>query len=128
MQSGDFYWFALFVAINTLLLLLLGMNVSRLRISKKIPYGDGENKQLIQAIRAHGNGVEHILIFGMAILALSLLEAENVMLASLVTAFTVSRCLHAYGMLFRKFNARRLGAGLTFFLQGVVVITLFVNL
>lgn len=127
-MEGDFYWFALFVAFNTLLLLLLGLNVSRLRISLKIPYGDGDNREMKQAIRTHGNGVEHSIVFGMAILALSLLDANVNMQAALVIVFCGARLVHAYGMLKQVFNARRIGAALTFLLQGLVVIALFVTI
>lgn len=127
-MSGDIYWFALFVACNALLLLMLGVNVSRLRISLKIPFGDGDNKAMKQAIRTHGNGVEHCTIFGMAVLALSLLGANATLQASLVIVFTGARLLHAYGMLSRVFNARRVGAGLTFLLQGLAVIALFMTI
>lgn len=35
----DFFWFGLFVLLNGLLLLGLAINISRLRMTRKIPYG-----------------------------------------------------------------------------------------
>ena len=128
LETADFTWFSIFVALNTLLLLLLSLNISRLRIINKIANGDGDNKTLRQAIRAHGNGIEHTPIYGLAILALSFLQLGTSWLATLVLAFTVARLLHAYGMLFKHFNARRVGSSLTFLLQGISVVALFLCL
>jgi len=126
--TAGFTWFAIFVALNTLLLLMLTLNISRLRIANKIANGDGENKTLRQAIRAHGNGIEHTPIYGLAILALSFLQLGTSWLAALVFAFTGARLVHAYGMLFKNFNARRVGSSLTFLLQGISVVALFLCL
>ena len=120
-----FSWFAIFVALNTLLLLVLGLNISRLRMTQKIPYGDGDYRPMMQAIRAHGNGVEHTTIYGMAILAMTLMQVDSAWLATMVLTFTGARILHAYGMLYKVFTARRIGAGITFLLQGISIIVLF---
>jgi len=120
--SINFEWFAIYVAINTLILLLLGMNISRLRIKHKVSNGDGDCRPLMKAIRAHANGVEHSVLYGMAILAMALLGLNAMWLSILVMAFSVSRILHAHGMLNSNFTARRVGAGITFLLQGVSVI------
>jgi len=123
--TTTFAWFAIFVALNTLLLLVLGLNISRLRISQKIPYGDGDYRPMMQAIRAHGNGVEHTTIYGMAILAMTLMQVDSGWVATMVLTFTGARMLHAYGMLYKAFTARRIGAGITFLLQGISVVVLF---
>ena len=127
-ETTNFEWFAVFVALNTLILLILGMNISRLRMTQKIPYGDGGYRPLMQAIRAHGNGVEHTTIFALVVLALTFLDMATLGLAGLVLVFTFARLLHAYGMLYKNFNARRLGAALTFFLQGIAVLIILVSL
>jgi len=124
----DFQWFAIFVAINMIILLMLGMNISRLRVVNKVANGDGNCRPLMKAIRAHGNGVEHTSIYGMAVLALTLLGLANVWLAVFVISFVIARILHAYGMLNSQFQARRVGAGVTFILQGVSAITILLLL
>ena len=124
----DFYWFALFIALNGLLLLLLGVNVSRLRIKHKVAWGDGDNKVLMKAIRVHANGTEQVPMYGLLILALSFEKLSSLVLPALVIAFTLSRWVHAYGILFGKPIFRQGGAAITFALQSIAVIALLVNL
>ncbi len=124
----DYFWFSLFVAANGLLLLALAANVSLLRMKYKIAHGFGENKHLMKAIRVHSNGIEQVPIYGLEILALTFLGSSNLVLGCLVAAFTVSRFIHAYGMLFRSMTARQIGAGVTYLLQGVAVAVLLINL
>lgn len=99
-----------FTFANTLLVALLAMNVSRLRIREKIANGDGGNTLLKKAIRAHGNGVEHLIVVGLQVVALELSQAPASVLAALVAVFTGSRLLHAFGMLGSKFRLRQIGA------------------
>lgn len=124
----QYYWFALFTAANGLLVLILALHVSRLRIVKRIPYGGGGDTGMNQAIRAHANALEHVIIYGLMILALSLVSAPAKLLAVLVLVFTLSRLIHAYGMLARTFNARRLGAGITYLCEIAAVIALGIQL
>ena len=128
MLTPDYYWFTIFVAINSMLLLALAMNISRLRIVKKIPHGDGDNIIMKQAIRAHGNGIEHVALYGLLLLALTFVNIGNLWMSVLVIVFTATRIAHAYGMIFKNFNARRAGALLTYILQGIVIIMLLTNI
>lgn len=125
-------WFSLFVALNGLLILTLALNISRLRITEKIPYGDGDNLSMKQAIRAHANAVEHAPVYGLMLLALLILPGEQAsqagLIAALVGSFTLARFIHAYGMLGRVFNARRLGAGITYLCELALVVILFARL
>ncbi len=102
-----FYWYS---ALAVLLLILLALNVSRLRISHQVANGDGGHIGLKKAIRAHGNAVEHLLPFGLAILALSFIEIKPENLAALVFGFLGVRLLHAYSLLSATFNLRRVAA------------------
>ncbi|MFE8072275.1 MAPEG family protein [Marinobacteraceae bacterium S3BR75-40.1] len=121
-----FFWFNLFVGLNVLLITLLAMNVSRLRITQRVPHGEGDNVTVKKAIRAHGNGVEHTTVFGLAVLALQLSEAPAALLATLVLGFTAFRLVHAYGMLQSVFNARRVGAGVTYLAEIVAVVAVLI--
>lgn len=123
---ADYFWFSVFVFANVLLLTVLGINVSRVRIRERIAHGDGGNVLLKKAIRAHGNGVEHVMVFALAVLALALVQAPAAWQASLVCLFTLARVLHAWGMLAVNFPARRVGAGLTFLLELVAVFAVLV--
>lgn len=121
------FWFYLFTALNIILLTLLATNVSRVRIQERIPNGDGDNVALKRAIRAHGNGVEHVGIFGLLILALCFTRSAPALLGTLVIGFTLARVAHAWGMLGGPFNARRLGATLTFLLELLGALALIIN-
>lgn len=116
-MDNSYFWFSVFVLLNTAILFFLAANVSRLRIKLRISVGDGGNNGLIYAMRAHGNAVEQVPVFALIVLALTLLHAAPTLLAVVVTGFTLARAFHAYGMLFRSFLARRIGAGGTYLLQ-----------
>lgn len=116
-MDNNYFWFSVFVLLNTAILFLLTANVSRLRLKFRISVGDGGNNDLIYAMRAHGNAVEQVPGFALIVLALTFLHAAQTLLAVVVIVFTVVRALHAYGMLFKSFPARRIGAGGTYLLQ-----------
>lgn len=123
----NFVWFKIFAGLNGLLLTLLALNVSRIRITHKIAHGDGGSIPMKAAIRTHMNGVEHVSIFGLMLLALSLPPVSPVILPTLVLAFTLSRLVHAVGMLSKFFNLRRLGAGVTYTCEVVAAVYLLVG-
>lgn len=104
------FWFGVFTFANTLLVALLAMNVSRLRIRERVANGDGGNIALKKAIRAHGNGVEHLVVVGFQVLALELGHASDAVVGVLVILFTVSRLLHALSMLGSRFRLRQISA------------------
>ena len=122
----DFQVFTLFVAFHAVLLTLLALNVVRLRISQRIPNGDGNSIPMKKAIRAHANGVEQVVVFALVLLGLTYQAKSPELLMMLAGAFSVARLAHALGMLQPNFNARRLGAGLSFALQitGAVLLVL----
>jgi len=124
----DFYWFILVTLSNGLILLVLAINVSRLRIKNQIGRGDGGNVDLIKAISAHANGTEQVPIFSLIILSLEFTTATNALLAFLVVTFTVSRLSHAYGMLYKTPILVRIGAGTTYATQAIAIISLMINL
>lgn len=121
------FWFYLFTALNIILLTLLAVNVSRVRMQERIPNGDGDNVAMKRAIRAHGNGVEHVGIFGLLILALCFTRSAPALLGTLVIGFTLARVAHAWGMLGGPFDARRLGAAATFLLELLGALALIIN-
>lgn len=124
----DIYWFIVFTLANGLLLLALALNVSRLRMKHQIGAGDGGNDDLRRAINAHANGTEQAPIYGLIILSLELLAASGVLVASLVTVFTISRLSHAYGILYKQSGVVRFGAGLTYITQALAIAFLLVKL
>ncbi|WP_448548554.1 MAPEG family protein [Thalassotalea fusca] len=120
---NTYFWFAVLVAVNSALVLALAMNVSRLRIKHKVSLGDGGNKSLMAAIRTHSNSVEQLPIFAIVILALTLVQPAAMILPITVIGFTLSRFAHAYGMLFRAFIIRRIGAGFTYIFQAIAAVS-----
>ena len=112
-----YFWFTLFAGLHGLLLTLLAMNVSRCRIKYRVGNGDGEVRELKQAIRAHGNAVEHSLLFALLVLALCIQGQGAGLTGFLVIAFTGVRVLHALSMLQARFKLRQLTAGGTYALE-----------
>ncbi len=124
----NFIWFYAFVAFNAALLLLLAMNVSRVRMRERVAHGDGGNIALKAAIRAHGNGIEFVPMYGLLILALCMTQTPPSWVAGLVLAFSAGRVLHAIGMLTTAMQARRIGAGLSYSLMLAGVVVLSINI
>lgn len=50
-------------AVLALLLIVLSINVSRLRMRYRVSFGDAGNPLLTAAIRAHGNSLEQSMLF-----------------------------------------------------------------
>jgi uncharacterized protein len=102
-----------------LLLVLLTVNVSRLRRQKKINLGDGGDREMLAAIRAHANLVEF------APLSLLLIYMASDFYGFWTTAILsivllVARALHAGGMLGFIPQGRFLGTSSTLLLLVVV--------
>lgn len=127
-MESEYSWFVLFVVMNSAILFILTANVSRLRLKHQISVGDGGNGNLRYAIRAHSNGVEQVPIFAFIVLGLTLLHASQLALALFVVTFTVARLLHAFGMLFKSFLCRRVGASATYILQLIGTAALAIKL
>ena len=128
MNMVDYFWFSVLVAANALLLVALTVNVSRHRMKNKISLGDGDNKQLREAMRTHGNNIEQFPVFALVLLALTFLGASSTLLSGLVIGYTLSRVIHAYGMLNNHFPTRRLGMAVTYLLQLGAPVVLIVEL
>lgn len=111
--------FVIYVALNALIVTLLALNVSRNRIRHRVANGDGGKLEMKAAIRAHGNAVEHMTVFGFVVLALDFAGATPMLLGTLVALFTVSRLMHAASMLGLGFNLRRAAAGLCYLAEVV---------
>ena len=64
----------LYLAFLALLYAVLGLQVSRLRRGNRVLFGDGDNRQLRSAIRAHANFIEYVPII---VLMVALLEMSG---------------------------------------------------
>ena len=87
-----------YLAILALIFLVLGLQVSRLRRGNRVLFGDGDNRELRSAIRAHANFAEYvpIIVLMVALLETSGLPALRVHL--LMGTLLVARLLHPLGM------------------------------
>ena len=89
---------ALYAALFALLLVILMMAVIKLRRSLRIGLGDGGNRDLQRAIRAHGNAVECVPIFLLMLALFELNHGSGTMLHIFGAAFLVARVVHAWGL------------------------------
>jgi len=88
----------LYLAVLALIYLVLGLQVSRLQRGNRVLFGDGDNRELRSAIRAHANFAEYvpIIVLMVALLEMSGLPALRVHL--LMGTLLVARLLHPLGM------------------------------
>jgi uncharacterized membrane protein YecN with MAPEG domain len=95
-----------------LLTAALAINIGRLRRLKRVSLGDGGDKDLTAAIRAHGNLVEWVPL---CLLLIYLLHGPygNRNIAILAVLLTVARLAHVGGMLGFVPSGRVAGAVLT---------------
>ena len=99
LNEGALYPLALWGAFNLGLMLLLGINVSRMRFKTGVIAGTGDNAALERAIRAHGNNFEYVpgLLVGMLLLAA--LQTPAWLLHTVGGGLFLARILQADGML-----------------------------
>lgn len=88
-----------YIAINAALSVSLGILVTRMRRKEQISvlYGDN-NKNMIKAIRAHGNNTEYVPIALLILLGLGTLSAPTWIIHSFGFILTAARLAHARGL------------------------------
>ena len=99
LSEGAIYPLVLWGAFNLALMVLLGINVSRMRIKTGVIAGTGDNAELERAMRAHGNNIEYVpgLLVGMVLLAL--VQSPVWLLHTVGGVLFLGRLLQADGML-----------------------------
>ncbi|MFT3809442.1 MAG: MAPEG family protein [Micropepsaceae bacterium] len=90
--------FALYAALNGLIVLLLALNVTRVRMSTKVMIGDGGDQRLLRAFRAHANAVEYVPLILVLLGALAGMKASMLMIHIVGGLLTFGRILHAIGL------------------------------
>jgi len=118
----------LYIVLAVLLISLLAMNISRIRIQYKIANGDGNNKVLKKAIRAHVNTLEHCIPFALLLFVLKDMHLENSYMAVLSIGFIAVRIMHSYGILASSLKFRQVAAGLCYAFEIVACGTILMNL
>lgn len=106
---------ALAAAVLGLLVVVLAARVSVLRVRHKVSLGDGDNRDLARAIRAHGNTVEFVPLFLIMLLAYELIIGPCLWASIVAAGFVAGRVLFAWGMWRRALSrSRQLGAALSY--------------
>ncbi len=88
----------LYAGIVTVLVILLQINVIRQRVSGKVSLGDGGNKALERASRAHGNAIENVPL---TLILMGIIEsagAPGMAVQVFGICLVAARVLHAIGI------------------------------
>ena len=89
---------AIAASILSFLYFKLSMNVVKHRVKNEISVGDGDNEELLRAIRSQANLTEYAPIALILIACLELNHAPWILTAILAAAFVAGRILHPMGM------------------------------
>jgi len=118
---------ALFSCFLLLLIAVLGLRVSALRINNRISYGDGENRVLHAAIRAHANAIEHSTPVMIVLWMYESMMEQPTWTLVMGLIFCLARLSHAIGMSAKVFFMRRWGAALTYAIEFFLPIAFIVQ-
>lgn len=88
----------LYAALLALLMLAMAVRVMLLRRDTSIGLGDGGNRKLACAVRAHGNAMEYIPIGLILLLVLELNQTLPMLLHVFGIVLVVGRVAHALGL------------------------------
>ena len=99
----------LFTIIFIIFYLILTIITIKARKSTKVAYGDDGNKELIKAVRAHGNFFEFTVFFIISSFLLEILDANQIYVLFVNIVFLLGRIFHAYSMLKEKTLFRVIG-------------------
>ena len=99
----------LFTIIFIIFYLILTIITIKARKSTKVAYGDEGNKELIKAVRAHGNFFEFTVFFIISSFLLEILDANQLYVLFINIVFLLGRISHAYSMLKEKTLFRVIG-------------------
>jgi uncharacterized membrane protein YecN with MAPEG domain len=115
---------ALTCAVLAILLTGLSLQVSRLRIRYRQSFGDGGHKDLMLAIRAHGNTLEQSLLFGLLMLLMELTQPAWGALAAVGAVFVVARLMHTLAIFRRLLLLRQIAHVLSVLCQLALALAL----
>jgi len=116
----------LYAALLTLLILGLAVRVMLIRRRTRIGLGDGGDRSVACAIRAHGNAVEYVPLALILLLVLELDQTVPLLLHAFGIALVLARVVHAFGLSRAAGNSpgRAVGAGLTLVVIGLMALML----
>ena len=97
--QSSLYAFGFYVALNALVMLVLGILVTRARVVTKTDIGDGGKPEMAAPLRAHGNNSEWTPMCLLLMWALASLPTGSIWLIHGVgVPLTLGRILHGVGM------------------------------
>lgn len=99
----------LFTIIFIIFYLILTIITIKARRAARVEYGDGFNKDLTKAIRAHGNFFEFTVFFIISSFLLELLDGALIYIFLVNIIFFLGRISHAYSMFKEKLLFRQIG-------------------
>jgi uncharacterized membrane protein YecN with MAPEG domain len=115
---------ALYGSLNAVLNIALALRVSNLRRKHRVSVGQGESKELLVAIRVHGNNAEFVPLAIMMLLLAELCGGSSLWLHMIGGSLLVARVGHAVGMGKKAPNVPRFsGSAITW--TGIVVTALY---
>ena len=89
---------AFYTGLLAVLLLVLALRIIRLRWKLRVGIGDGGDRMMLRAVRAHGNAAEYVPITLLLLLAVELNHGNPLLLHACGVVFVGSRVLHAVGL------------------------------
>jgi uncharacterized membrane protein YecN with MAPEG domain len=116
----------IYVALATLLVLVLSTRVVVRRLSQRIGLGDGEDRELRKRIRAQANAIEYLPLALLLLGSLEWNQTQPAILHACGIVLIVARVLHGFGLSRSGgMSAGRLtGTGLTWTVMLVMAVLL----
>ncbi len=116
----------IYAAIFTLIMVGLSAYVIKMRYKHRVVLGDGGNREMLRAIRAHGNFIEYVPMALILLVILELNGGDEIVLHGLAGTLLGGRIAHLIGLNAKKPIFRQLGMVLTYgVLVGLAGLTLF---
>ncbi len=117
---------SLYAALLAFVCIALSAPVGPMRGKKQIPLGDGDDTEMIVAIRRHANFIEYVPL---AIILLALVElngGSKTLLHALGVALLAARLVHPFGLDAKNLNKwqRIAGTAVTLLVMAAAAITL----
>jgi uncharacterized membrane protein YecN with MAPEG domain len=98
--ESNFYAFGFYVALNALIMLILGILVVRARVTTRTDIGDGGLPEMAGPLRAHGNNTEYVPMALLLMWALASVppSASIWVMHGAGATLTIGRICHALGL------------------------------
>jgi uncharacterized protein len=98
--ESSFFSFAFYVAINALIMLVLGILVTRARVKTQTPIGDGNIAEMAGPLRAHANNTEYVpmALLMMWVLCLPAISGSIWLIHGIGAPLTIGRILHGIAL------------------------------